>query len=300
MFIKMIPFLFVILWSSGFVGARYGLIYAEPMTLLSLRMLLTVLLFGGLLALFKRQSIPRGNALWHASVAGLLIHGLYLGGTYQAIYWGMPAGLTSLLVGTQPVITVLLLVIMTPQRFTVSQWIGLGIGFVGISFVLLGNLEWQSEDQQWAAVGMCLLSLFGITVGTLYQKRFCQQSDLLGGTLVQYMAAAVLFIPLALKVESMSVQWTTTFVLTMIWLVVVLSCVAVLLLMYMIEHGASSNVASIFYLVPPTTAIQAWFAFDESLDGLGILGFILTALAVYFVVKKPKLWGRKRSLILEN
>ncbi|WP_217511191.1 DMT family transporter [Vibrio metschnikovii] len=300
MFIKMIPFLFVILWSSGFVGARYGLIYAEPMTLLSLRMLLTVLLFGGLLALFKRQSIPRGNALWHASVAGLLIHGLYLGGTYQAIYWGMPAGLTSLLVGTQPVITVLLLVIMTPQRFTVSQWIGLGIGFVGISFVLLGNLEWQSEDQQWAAVGMCLLSLFGITVGTLYQKRFCQQSDLLGGTLVQYMAAAVLFIPLALKVESMSVQWTTTFVLTMIWLVVVLSCVAVLLLMYMIEHGASSNVASIFYLVPPTTAIQAWFAFDESLDGLGILGFILTALAVYFVVKKPKLWGRKRGLILEN
>ena len=300
MFIKMIPFLFVILWSSGFVGARYGLIYAEPMTLLSLRMLLTVLLFGGLLALFKRQSIPRGNALWHASVAGLLIHGLYLGGTYQAIYWGMPAGLTSLLVGTQPVITVLLLVIMTPQRFTVSQWIGLGIGFVGISFVLLGNLEWQSEEKQWAAVGMCLLSLFGITVGTLYQKRFCQQSDLLGGTLVQYMAAAVLFIPLALKVESMSIQWTTTFVLTMVWLVVVLSCVAVLLLLYMVEHGASSNVASIFYLVPPTTAIQAWFAFDESLDGLGILGFILTALAVYFVVKKPKLWGRKRSLILEN
>ncbi len=300
MFIKMIPFLFVILWSSGFVGARYGLIYAEPMTLLSLRMLLTVLLFGGLLALFKRQSIPRGNALWHASVAGLLIHGLYLGGTYQAIYWGMPVGLTSLLVGTQPVMTVLLLVIMTPQRFTVSQWIGLGIGFVGISFVLLGNLEWQSEEKQWAAVGMCLLSLFGITVGTLYQKRFCQQSDLLGGTLVQYMAAAVLFIPLALKVESMSIQWTTTFVLTMVWLVVVLSCVAVLLLLYMVEHGASSNVASIFYLVPPTTAIQAWFAFDESLDGLGILGFILTALAVYFVVKKPKLWGRKRSLILEN
>lgn len=300
MFIKMIPFLFVILWSSGFVGARYGLIYAEPMTLLSLRMLLTVLLFGGLLALFKRQSIPRGNALWHASVAGLLIHGLYLGGTYQAIYWGMPAGLTSLLVGTQPVITVLLLVIMTPQRFTVSQWIGLGIGFVGISFVLLGNLEWQSEEKQWAAVGMCLLSLFGITVGTLYQKRFCQQSDLLGGTLVQYMAASILFIPLALKVESMSIQWTTTFVLTMVWLVVVLSCVAVLLLLYMVEHGASSNVASIFYLVPPTTAIQAWFAFDESLDGLGILGFILTALAVYFVVKKPKLWGRKRSLILEN
>ncbi|WP_332405132.1 DMT family transporter [Vibrio metschnikovii] len=300
MFIKMIPFLFVILWSSGFVGARYGLTYAEPMTLLSLRMLLTVLLFGGLLTLFKRQSIPKGKALWHASVAGLLIHGLYLGGTYQAIYWGMPAGLTSLLVGTQPVMTVLLLVIMTPQRFTVSQWIGLGIGFVGISLVLLGNLEWQSEEKQWAAVGMCLLSLFGITVGTLYQKRFCQQSDLLGGTLVQYMAASILFIPLALKVESMSIQWTTTFVLTMVWLVVVLSCVAVLLLLYMVEHGASSNVASIFYLVPPTTAIQAWFTFDESLDGLGILGFILTALAVYFVVKKPKLWGRKRGLILEN
>lgn len=298
MLIKLIPFLFVILWASGFVGARFGLEYAEPMTFLSLRVALNVVLFALLILLLKRR-IPTGRQFWHSCVSGLFIHGLYLGGTFQAIHWGIPAGLASLLVGTQPIITALILVMMGSERLNMSQWLGLGLGFAGISCVLAGNIEWQSDTHKWAAIGMCVVSLVGITFGTLYQKKFCQGVDLLGGALVQYVAAAALLAPMAMQFETMQVAWTPTFILTLGWLVVVLSCVAILLLLYMVEHGAASSVASVFYLVPPTTAVQAWVCFGESFDQLGALGFVLAALAVYLVVKKPVLW-RKRMPKMVN
>lgn len=289
MLIKMIPFLFVILWASGFVGARFGLEYAEPMTFLSLRMVLNVVLFAVLIMLLKRR-IPTGRQFWHSCVSGLFIHGLYLGGTFQAIHWGIPAGLASLLVGSQPIFTALILLLMGSERFNLAQWLGLALGFAGISCVLMGNIEWQSDAHKWAAIGMCVVSLIGITVGTLYQKKFCQGVDLLGGALVQYVAAVALLLPAAMQFETMQVEWTPTFMMTLGWLVVVLSCIAILLLLYMVEHGASSSVASVFYLVPPTTAIQAWICFGESFDRLGALGFVLAAVAVYLVVKKPVLW----------
>lgn len=147
MLIKMIPFVFVILWSSGFVGARLGVEYAEPATLLSLRMVANVALFLVLIAILKRR-IPRGRAFFHASVVGILIHGFYLGGTYLAIDMGMPAGLSSLLVGLQPILTALIMISCTPQRFNFAQWLGLALGFAGISLVLMGNIEWQSDDQK--------------------------------------------------------------------------------------------------------------------------------------------------------
>lgn len=289
MLIKMIPFLFVILWASGFVGARFGLEYAEPMTFLSLRMVLNVVLFAVLIMLLKRR-IPTGRQFWHSCVSGLFIHGLYLGGTFQAIHWGIPAGLASLLVGSQPIFTALILLLMGSERLNLAQWLGLALGFAGISCVLMGNIEWQSDAHKWAAIGMCVVSLIGITVGTLYQKKFCQGVDLLGGALVQYVAAVALLLPAAMQFETMQVEWTPTFMMTLGWLVVVLSCIAILLLLYMVEHGASSSVASVFYLVPPTTAIQAWICFGESFDRLGALGFVLAAVAVYLVVKKPVLW----------
>ncbi|EMX0220882.1 DMT family transporter [Vibrio fluvialis] len=299
MLVKMIPFLFVVLWASGFVGARFGLAYAEPMTFLTLRMVFNVLLFAVLIAVLKRR-LPTGKQFWHSCMSGLLIHGLYLGGTYQAIYWGMPAGLTSLLVGIQPIFTALLLVCMATERFNLAQWLGLAMGFAGISCVLLGNIEWQSDAHKWAAIGMCVISLAGITLGTLYQKKFCQGVDLIGGALVQYVAAAALLLPAAVSFETMQVDWTPTFIMTLAWLVVVLSCIAILLLLYMVEHGASSSVASVFYLVPPTTAIQAWICFGESFDMLGVLGFVMAAMAVYLVVKKPVLFRPKLSAALSR
>lgn len=296
MLIKFIPFVFVILWSSGFVGARFGLQYAEPATLLSLRMIANVLLFVLLLAMLKRK-MPRGSAFFHSCVVGILIHGFYLGGTYLAIDMGMPAGLSALLVGLQPILTAIMIVTFTVERFNWAQWLGLVLGFSGISLVLMGNIEWQSDAHKTEAVLLCVLALVGITFGTLYQKRFCQGVDMVGSAMVQYFASAILFVPYAMSFETMQVNWTVEFSLTMVWLVVVLSCVAILLLLYMVEHGATSSVASVFYLVPPTTAIQAWLMFGESFDFYGALGFALAAIAVYLVVKKPNLsLGLKRKV----
>ncbi|USD34371.1 MULTISPECIES: DMT family transporter [Vibrio] len=287
MLVKLIPFVFVVLWASGFVGARFGLQYAEPATLLTLRMLANVGFFWLLVTLLRR-SIPKGKLFWHSCMVGVLIHGFYLGGTYIAIKLGMPAGLSSLLVGIQPILTAVLLVVFQREYFKLSQWFGLALGFVGISLVLIGKTQWQDETHKVVAIGLCILSLVGITLGTLYQKRFCQGVDMVGSALIQYLAAGCVFLPYAMSFETMQVNWTLEFVLTLGWLVVVLSCVAILLLLYMVENGASSKVASVFYLVPPMTAIQAWFIFDESFDRLAMLGFALAALAVYLVVKVPK------------
>ncbi|EOD5328687.1 DMT family transporter [Vibrio parahaemolyticus] len=292
MLIRAIPFVFVILWASGFVGARFGLQYAEPATLLSIRMAFNVLLFLVLVAVLRRR-LPTGKDFWHSCVVGALIHGFYLGGTYFAIALGMPAGLSSLLVGIQPILTAALLVAFVREEFKPSQWLGLALGFVGIAMVLMGKMEWQSEQHKVLVIGLCLLALVGITLGTLYQKKHCQQVDMVGGATVQYLAALIMFLPVAMQFETMQVQWELEFILTVLWLVVVLSCVAILLLLYMVRNGASSSVASVFYLVPPTTAIQAWLAFGESFDWMGISGFVLAATAVYLVVKKPDLTIKK-------
>ncbi|PAU37102.1 EamA family transporter [Vibrio coralliilyticus] len=302
MLVRLIPFVFVVLWASGFVGARLGLQYAEPATLLTIRMLANVGFFLLLIALLRR-SIPQGKLFWHSCVVGVLIHGFYLGGTYIAIDLGMPAGLSSLLVGIQPILTAILLVAFSREQFKVSQWIGLALGFVGISLVLIGKTQWQEETHKFAAIALCVMSLIGITLGTLYQKRYCKGADMVGSAMVQYLAAACLFLPYAMYFETMEVQWTTEFILTLTWLVVVLSCVAILLLLYMVENGASSKVASVFYLVPPTTAIQAWLVFGESFDGLGMLGFALAATAVYLVVKAPSqpfMRKRRSKLVTTN
>ncbi|MGF1753830.1 DMT family transporter [Vibrio makurazakiensis] len=296
MILKLIPFVFVLLWASGFIGARLGLEYAEPATLLTIRMVSNVGFFLLLVVLLKRK-IPRGIEFFHSFVVGMLIHGFYLGGSYLAIGWGMPAGLSSLLVGLQPILTALLIVGFTVERFKFSQWLGLALGFIGICLVLIGDIEWQNDDHKLIAFGACMLALVGITFGTLYQKRYCKGVDMVGSALVQYLAAGMLFLPAALQYETMQVQWTMEFILTMVWLVVVLSCVAILLLLYMVENGAASSVASVFYMVPPVTAIQAWLMFGESFDALGALGFCLAAIAVYLVVKNPQFRLGKKEVV---
>ncbi|WP_070971837.1 DMT family transporter [Vibrio sonorensis] len=287
MLLKLIPFVFVLLWASGFVGAKIGLQYAEPATLLSIRMVCNVILFYFLVLAFKRK-VPTGMSFVHAFVVGLLIHGFYLGGVFTAIRFGMPAGLSSLIVGFQPILTALVLIGVAKERFSLSQWIGLVLGFAAIALVLMGKTQWQTEEFKWAAISLCIASLLGITVGTLYQKRYCQGADLLSSALVQYFAAGVMLAPIAFATETMQVIWTWEFLAVLGWLVVVLSCFAILLLLYMVEKGASSKVASVFYLVPPTTAIQAWLVFDETIDLLAFVGFLLAAYSVYLVVKAPK------------
>ncbi|PSW21234.1 EamA/RhaT family transporter [Photobacterium sanctipauli] len=294
MLTRLIPFLFVVLWSSGFIGARLGLPYAEPATFLLVRMAANIGVFL-LLVMILKASLPKGKALFHCMVAGLLIHGFYLGGTYVAIGLGMPAGLCSLLVGLQPILTAVIMFASMGERMRVSQWVGLGIGLIGIMLVLQGNMEWHQDGSKQAAYIFTIAALLGITLGTLYQKRFCQGIDMVGSAVWQYSAAALLFLPVALTTETMVITWSGEFIFALVWLVLVLSVVAILLLLYMVKHGESSKVASTFYLVPPMTAFQAWLIFGETFDELGELGFMLAAMAVYLVTRKPKVEPRLMS-----
>ena len=287
MLTKYVPFIFVALWSTGFIGAQYGLQFAEPATFLLLRMIANIIIFIALLFIFKSH-LPRGKEAIHSLIAGVLIHGFYLGGTYQAISLGMSAGLCALLVGIQPILTAVLLVNFGKQRLLPLQWVGLFLGLLGITLVLQGNMEWQDTSNQYTAYLFAFIALIGITFGTLYQKKYCQNSDLIGSMVWQYSAASLVFLPVALLNETMVVTWNAQFIFGLMWLVLVVSVAAILLLLYMIKQGDSSSVASTFYLIPPMTAFQAWIIFGEHFDTQGAVGFALAAIAVYLVIRKPK------------
>nr|WP_243455102.1 DMT family transporter [Meiothermus sp. CFH 77666] len=284
----MAPILFVLLWSTGFVGAKLGLPYAEPFTFLWVRMVIVVGLLTALAAVL-RSPWPRGWVLnLHIGVSGLLLHAGYLGGVFFAIRGGLPAGLAALIVGLQPILTAVLAQFLLRERVSGVQWAGLLLGFVGVGLVVgekaLSAHLLSIEPSAFVAIVLALLST---TLGTLYQKRFAVQMPLVGGTVVQYIAASAgLFVMSLLFRETMHIQWTLQFTLAMAWLVLVLSIGAILLLMYLIRHNSASTVASLFYLVPPATALEAYFLFGERLGGWALLGMGLAAVGVAMVVRR--------------
>ncbi|MCO7243181.1 MULTISPECIES: DMT family transporter [unclassified Halomonas] len=282
------PGLFVLLWSTGFIGAKFGLPYAEPFTFLFIRFVLTLMLLIPLTWLM-RISWPSSPRLWkHIAVSGLLVHGTYLGGVFYGIYLGMPAGLTALLVGLQPLLTAACAGPLLGERLTKQQWLGLLLGLIGISLVLGSKLELGSTLFSGFGAGALIsvmAALAGISLGTLYQKRYCTSMPLLSGAVIQYMAAGVLLGFGALLFESREVEWSMTFILTLGWLVLILSIAAILLLMALIKKGEASRVASLFYLVPPVTALQAWWLFDERLPLLGLAGMVIAIIGVVMVVR---------------
>ena len=282
------PGLFVLLWSTGFIGAKFGLPYAEPFTFLFIRFVLTLMLLIPLTWLM-RISWPSSPRLWkHIAVSGLLVHGTYLGGVFYGIYLGMPAGLAALLVGLQPLLTATCAGPLLGERLTKQQWLGLLLGLIGISLVLGSKLELGSTLFSGFGAGALIsvmAALAGISLGTLYQKRYCTSMPLLSGAVIQYMAAGVLLGFGALLFESREVEWSMTFILTLGWLVLILSIAAILLLMALIKKGEASRVASLFYLVPPVTALQAWWLFDERLPLLGLAGMVIAIIGVVMVVR---------------
>ncbi|MBD1557117.1 DMT family transporter [Vibrio sp. S9_S30] len=280
--LSLIPWVFVVLWASGFVGSKLGLQFTDPATLLTVRTALNVVVLGVLVVLLKRKALSPNKA-FHACISGLMIHGMYLGGTYVAIKLGMPASLSALLVGLQPVLTAVVLVSVGTAFLRWYQWLGLALGLVGIFLVLNGKIEWVEATNQGGAFFSIAVALMGITFGTLYQKKFCNGTDLVTCVTWQYLAALIVFTMAAYAFEPLMIDWTLTFVATLTWLVIVVSVLAVLLLLYMVDHGESEKVASVFYLVPPVTAVQAWLLFDERFDMTGVIGFGLAALAVYLV-----------------
>jgi len=283
--VNSIPFIFVFLWSTGFIAAKYALPFVEPFFLLFIRMTLTIVVFLFLCAFFRVKWLPLRQA-GHQMITGFLVHGAYLGGVFAAIKWGMPAGITAIVVGVQPVLTAVLGWGCFGDHLRPKQWLGLGLGLAGVITVLLSTGQQESLFLTWPAILAALAALVGISLGTLYQKRFGTGMNLLAGSLWQYVSAALLMAVLAWGFESGDVVWDVQLILALGWLVVGLSVSAILLLMYMIREGETAKVASYFYLVPPVASIEAWLLFDESLTLVAIIAIVATVLGVYLVIKK--------------
>ncbi len=271
------PILFVLLWSTGFIGARYGLPYIEPMTFLGLRMVIVVAILF-VIARIAGARWPDGPEIGHSLIAGALVHGLYLGGVFTAISQGVPAGISALIPGLQPILTSTIANRFMGETVTRLQWLGLALGLIGVVLVLHDrSIVFAGSPLGWAA---SVVSLIGITLGTLYQKRYCGAIDWRTGNLVQYAGAAALFWIGAFAFETRAIHWSGELFFALAWLILVLSIAAVGLMYWLIRRSAATGFASLFYLVPAVTALFAFLLFGEKLDALSIAGMLVCAVGV--------------------
>jgi drug/metabolite transporter (DMT)-like permease len=278
------PALFVLLWSTGFVGAKYGLPYAPPFTFLALRLALAAVLLALLAAAQRSAGMATRAQYGRAAVAGLLLHAAYLGGTFFGISRGVPAGVAAVIVSLQPVLTALLAARVLGERPTARQWLGLVLGVAGVALVVGPGLARSSGALPVSGLVACLVALVAGTLGTVYQKRHGDGIPLVWGTAVQYAAATALLLVAAVATEDMSIDWTPHFVGALVWLVLVLSIGAVLLLLLLLRRGTAAGVSSLYYLVPPATAVEAYLVFGERLGAVSLVGIGVTAVGVALVV----------------
>jgi drug/metabolite transporter (DMT)-like permease len=278
------PAIFVVLWSTGFIGTKYVLRDAEPLTYLAIRMVLVVGLMA-IIAAVARPRWPCPAGIGHSIVAGILVHGFYLGGTAVAIAHSIPAGLSALIPGLQPILTSTLANRWLGERVTPLQWGGLLLGLGGVVLILHERPMSGEAGWGWLASGVSLVS---ITLGTLYQRQYCGQIDWRAGNLIQYVTVAILFAAGAWLFENGVVHWTTEFVLSVLWLAVVLSIGSIGLLYWLIRRSAATSVASLFYLVPAVTAVMAYALFGERLDQVAIAGMVACAAAVFLVNRRAR------------
>jgi drug/metabolite transporter (DMT)-like permease len=276
------PVVFVVLWSTGFIATKYVLRSADPLTYLAIRMAVVVALMA-VLAVIARPQWPDRIGIAHSVVAGLLVHGFYLGGTAVAIAHSIPAGLSALIPGLQPILTSTIANRWLGERVSPLQWTGLLLGLGGVVLILHDRPITGEAGWGWLASAVSLVS---ITLGTLYQRRYCGRIDWRAGNLVQYIAVAVFFGAAAFLFENNVVRWTQEFVLALIWLAVVLSIGSIGLLYWLIRRQAATAVASLFYLVPAVTAVMAYVLFGEELDTVAISGMIACAAAVFLVNRR--------------
>jgi len=276
------PAIFVVLWSTGFIGTKYVIHNAEPLTYLAIRMAIVVVLMAIICAI-GRPSWPDRTEVGHSIVAGILVHGFYLGGTAVAISLSIPAGLSALIPGLQPILTSTIANRWLGERVTPLQWGGLLLGLAGVVLILHDRPMSGQAGWGWIASAISLVS---ITLGTLYQRRYCNKIDWRSGNLVQYVAVAVFFTIGAFLFEQREVHWTAEFVLALSWLAVALSIGSIGLLYWLIRHQAATSVASLFYLVPAVTSLMAFVLFDERLDAVAIAGMAACAAAVLLVNRR--------------
>lgn len=288
------PFLFVLLWSTGFIGARFGLPYIEPFTFLSIRFVLVLLILGGLTVMFQQPWLSQPIAYGHSAIVGILLHSGYLGGVFFAIDGGMPAGLTALIVSLQPILTALISQWALGEQITWRQWFGLALGLIGVAAVVSDKLMVAGPPLVTpVTLTAAIIALLATTAGTLYQKRFGAGLPLLSGTWAQYLGALLVTAPLALLFEKQVIDWQPALIGALLWLTLVLSIGAILLLMVLIRARTAARVSSLFYLVPPATAVEAWFLFGERLGWLAIGGLVIASVGVALVVIAPPAPSRR-------
>lgn len=282
--IRAMPAVFVLIWSTGFIVARYGMPNAPPMTFLAWRYALSILCFLLWIA-FARVKWPSSRTQWmHLAVTGVLMHAFYLGGVWSAVKAGMGSGLSALIVGLQPVLTAAWLA-STGGRVVWRQWLGLLLGLSGLVLVVSRKFG-QGGEADWINMSLAVGALLSITVGTLYQKSFVQPCDVRSANTVQLMAALLVTLPLAL-LETEPMVWNGELAGAMAWSVLALTLGGSSLLYLLIQQGAAASVASLMFLVPPVTAFLAWGLFSEPITATTVVGTALTALGVAWVVRQP-------------
>ena len=282
--LRFLPAIFIFIWSSGYVVAKYGLPYAEPLTFLCLRYV-GVILFMGTLALTMRAPWPARSAWKHIAIAGILMQAGYLGGVWCAVKLGMPAGLAALIVNTQPILTAIFGPLIG-ERTRGIQWLGLALGILGVGLVVANKISMLGLSG--TSITLAIFALLSMTLGTLYQKKTCPSFDVRSGQVIQFLASLLVTLPFALMLETHTILWTPQFFAAMAWSIFVLSGFGISVLFIMIRHGEATKVTSYMYLVPAVTAIMAWLMFGERFTVSAMLGMLI-ALAGVALVVKPKL-----------
>jgi len=280
--------LFVVLWSTGFISAKMGLAHSEPMTFLGLRFGIVAVLMAGWIWMSGARGLT-ARQCGEQALIGVLVHFVYLGGVFVSIAWGIEAGLSALIVGLQPLTMALVARIVLGERLATVQRVGMALGFVGVALVTWRKLDAGIGDP--AGVGVCLIGLFGISFGAILQKRLSADTPQRAAFAVQFGAAAACCGVVAIVFEDMAIDWAPPMIVAMTWSIFVLSFGAVTLLYVLIRRGAAANVASMFFLVPPCTALIAWPFFGETMGPVAICGLVLAALGV-LLVNRPDTVGR--------
>jgi drug/metabolite transporter (DMT)-like permease len=288
------PVLFVLLWSTGFTGIRYGIPYAPPFTFIAIRMAFASVLLALISLAITRHFKYDKATIGKSALVGLTIHGAYLGGCFYGVKQGMPAGITALICSLQPVLVSVFSSLFFGEKLTHRKWLGLGLGLAGLVLVIAPKLE-GSGDQVLPTVGVIaiFIALLGGTTGTLLQKKFGAGVEVLSGTSWQYVATGILMGSLALIFEGdQSITWNAPFIFSLIWLIVALSIGAILILYFLLARSSASSVSSLYYLVPAVTAVEAYFLFGETISMVTALGTLVTIAGVALVVAQ----GRAREV----
>ncbi len=279
---RLAPYIFVLLWSTGFVGAKYGLPYADPFIFLALRLFIAALILFGIAVLLKSPLALTRIQIRSSSLIGIFLHAAYLGGVFFAISRGVSAGTAAVITSLQPVLVSVLAIKILNEKLRGKQILGLILGLCGVVLVLGPSFESSVSRMGILAV---FIALIGSTTATLLQKKIGSGIPLLAGTAYQYCASGFFLFIAAVVTGGTEIQWNIRFTSAMIWLILILSVGAILLLLWLLNTASAASVSSLFYLVPPATAIEAYFLFGEKLNTQSLLGVAITAIGVWCVVR---------------